>query len=411
MAEKRIFDVLILGAGPSGIAAAIVLADSGLSIGIIEKSGFPREKTCGDGLTLDIVNQLKIIAPELYEEFLKLPFKTEVHETLMFSPKNKCITIPSYYAGKATPFYTCRRSDFDNFLYQYALRFKNIEFILNSKAQEVFQKSNSIALHTDDMHYEGKILIFADGANSMSTSLPGRNRKPGKDLTLGIRTYYKGVNPLSERNPIEIYYMKDILPGYLWIFPMGNGLANVGMGVSLAVIQKKEINIKEKFDELLESDIFKNRFKNAQRLEPVKGHILPMSGKKENISGNRFVVTGDAAALVDPFSGEGVGNAIRSGRVAAEHIKKCFLAGDFSESFNKAYDKEIYRRVGHEFRMGRMLIKLCKFPFIINSFIGIINKSSGKKETFRKAICDYSLGKKRKGLHLILAILRLLIAR
>ena len=97
--------------------------------------------------------------------------------------------------------------------------------------------------------------------------------------------------------------------------------------------------------------------------------------QKRKISGDRFLLLGDAASLIDPFTGEGIGNAIRSGRVAAEHIVNAFKANDFSPSSNQAYDNEIYRRMWPELKMSRALQNLCRYPRLFNSVVNKANKS------------------------------------
>lgn len=404
MAEVRKFDVLILGAGPAGLSAAICLADSGFNIALIDKAEFPKNKTCGDGLTLDVINQLHLISPELGEAFMNFPLKFPVYETRIFSPDFRNISIPSVSKGQGKPMFICRRVDFDYFLFQYVKHFENIRIFQNTKAVDVVKNKGSICVHADDCCFEGKILICADGATSISSAFQDLKRRKKEQFTLGLRAYYKGISPLNEFNPIEIYFIKDILPGYLWIFPLGNGFANVGMGVSVSDLKKYHGSIKEKFEELIKREPLKKRFEHAVNVEPVKGHVLPMSGKKKSISGKRYLMAGDAAGLVDPFSGEGVGNAIRSGRVAAAHIKNCFCKNDFSAEFNKAYDKEIYKRVGNEFFTGRVLLRLCKSYGFINFFIWAICKNEKQTDSFHRALKKYSIHKKSKMFLLLLRI-------
>ena len=118
-----------------------------------------------------------------------------------------------------------------------------------------------------------------------------------------------------------------------------------------------------------------DRFRDAKPLETAKGYGLPLGSKKRKISGDRFLLLGDAASLIDPFTGEGIGNAIRSGRVAANHIIGAFRVNDFSASFNTAYDKEIYTRMWPELKVSRALQNLCRYPRLFNSVVRKANKS------------------------------------
>ena len=109
MPEK--YDVLIIGAGPAGVTTALKLAGSGLKIAIFDKDQFPREKTCGDGLTLDVINQLSLVSDRLADEFLKFSKKLPSYEALLFSPDFSRIRIPYLMKNENKPIYTCRRMD------------------------------------------------------------------------------------------------------------------------------------------------------------------------------------------------------------------------------------------------------------------------------------------------------------
>ncbi|HBY67892.1 MAG TPA: geranylgeranyl reductase, partial [Flavobacteriaceae bacterium] len=119
--------------------------------------------------------------------------------------------------------------------------------------------------------------------------------------------------------------------------------------------------LKQKFTELIENHPnLKSRFKNAKPLETIKGFGLRLGSKKKQLSGDHFLLLGDAANLIDPFTGEGIGNAIRSGRIAAEHIKKAFKERRFDADFNKKYDTNIYQAMWNELRVSKSLQNLLK---------------------------------------------------
>ena len=129
-------------------------------------------------------------------------------------------------------------------------------------------------------------------------------------------------------------------------------------------------------------------------METIKGYGLPLGSKKRNISGKGFLLTGDAAALIDPFSGEGIANAIRSGRVAADHALSCFEKRDFSAAFNKNYDKEIYRRMWNEFKISRTLQYLITYKWAFNFAIKKAKQSKYIQQFLIEALA--SIDKKKK---------------
>lgn len=368
------FDVLIIGAGPAGSSTALKLAKSGLKIAVFEKEVFPREKTCGDGLTLDVVNQLSDVSASLNEAFKRFPKKQESHEAMLFSPDFSRMRIPFRHKQQSQPFYTCRRIDLDHLMYQQLKQHENISVFENCKVQKIEIQDERVLLLANDSFFEGNMLVGADGANSMFFRTMKMNRIQKEHQAVGLTCYYSGIDPLNQNNPIEIYFLKDILPGYLWIFHLPGGMANVGIGMLASAIAKQKINLKQKFEDLLAADPFKSRFLKAKREGLVKGHTLPLGFDKRIISGKRFLLAGDAASLIDPFTGEGVGNAIRSGRVAADHIADCFMKNDFSADFNKKYDIEIYRKLMPEYKMNHAIRNLCRYPWLLNYVFGAVDR-------------------------------------
>lgn len=373
---QKKFDVLIAGAGPAGTATAISLGKSGLSVGLLDKATFPRDKTCGDALSVDVVNQLKILSPSLYENFKDFTGKTSSYGVQIFSPDGNHIDIPFIYQKQKSSGYICQRFDFDDLLVQHTKEFSTIQVMEDCEINSIKNEEDKIIVYTSQGHFTSQLIVGADGAHSIVAKKLS-NIKPDKNhYSAGLRIYYEGVASRHPENFIELHFFRDILPGYLWIFPLPDDKANVGIGMLSSAVSKKKINLKEILNELLSSHPeLKERFKQATPLETVKGFGLPLGSKKRSLSGERFLLTGDAASLIDPFTGEGIANAIRSGRIAASHILKCFELHNFSSSFNEQYDKEIYRRMGKELRLSRTLQQLCNYPWLFNFVVRKANEN------------------------------------
>ncbi|CAN5191687.1 geranylgeranyl reductase family protein [soil metagenome] len=393
--EIKNFDVVIVGAGPAGCACAIQLAKTNLNVAIIDKSVFPRDKTCGDALSYDVVNQLQMLSPELSQNFQKLSLKLPSGGVRIFSPDRNKIDIPFIHAGKKSEGFTCKRIDFDNFLFQHVKSLSKIHVFENCACNQIREDADKIVVITDSITFYSKMIVGADGAHSLIAKRSGNMAVDKDHYSAGLRVYYKNVTGFQENNFIELHFLKEVLPGYLWIFPMSNNEANVGLGILSSAVAKNKINLKEKLTEVLKSDpVFKERFKNAEPLETIKGYGLPLGSKKRKLSGSRFLLTGDAASMIDPFSGEGIGNAIRCGRVAAEHIQKCFAEDNFSSEFNLQYDREIYRRMWNELRVSRMLQQLLKHPWLYNLIVRKANKNKYLKQFVTEALADVDTKKK-----------------
>ena len=375
------FDVIIVGAGPAGIVCALQLAKKNYTIALIEKKFFPKDKICGDALSLDVLNQLKIIDDELALKFENFTDKLETHGVKIVAPNYQSFDIPFSHNGRERVAYVAKRKDFDQFLFDELNAFDNIHIFENSKITDLKVSREEVQLSFIESIgkqyiFLAKIIIGADGAHSYVAKTLSKNKINYKHYSAGLRVYYENVSGFNHGNYIELHFLEEILPGYLWIFPLPNNQVNVGIGMLSKYVSKKKVNLKKTLEQILKNHPqFKDRFANAKPLETVKGFGLPLGNPKRNISGERFLLLGDAAGLIDPFSGEGVGNAIRSARVAAEHVKNCMLINDFSGIQNKLYDKEIYHRMGKEFTVSRSLQKLCKYPRLFNYLVNKANNN------------------------------------
>lgn len=364
------FDVLIVGAGPAGISCALMLRQSGLKVALLEKSSFPRDKTCGDALSLDIVTQLPMLAPEILKEFQALMTKVPSYGVKIISPKGHQVELPFYKNGEKKCGYICERFVFDNFLFDQLSKEPGIEIFQRTTVTNLFFGSDEVVAETDKGNFSAKIVVGADGAYSIVNKKTKTISVDKEHYSAGLRQYFENVTGFHKENFIELHFFPELLPGYLWIFPLPNGKANVGLGVLSSSVSAKKMNLTEIFHKLIyHHPTLKMRFENAKPLETVKGFGLPLGSKKRKLSGNRFILLGDAASLIDPFSGEGIGNAIRSGRVGADVVKKAVCENNFSEQFLSQYDKELYSRVWNELRVSKQLQNLSKkawfFDFIV----------------------------------------------
>jgi len=368
---KTEYDVIICGSGPSGCAAAIMLRDSGLDVALIDKDKFPRDKTCGDGLTLDSINQLKILSDDLLQSFIKCTQKTESHGIKVYTANRKKVIIPILQNPSELPMFTIKRYDFDNLLLTYIREHTETYIIEQCTALSCDIKQDKVTLNTDKGTLNSKIIIAADGAQSVLTKYCREEKLNDKDKAIALRQYFENVHFDNDKNYLEFYFHEKILPGGIWIFPVGKNKANVGLGMIISKMKKKNINLEKILQQEIQEGLLKDMFKDAKPVSKLQGHIIPIGKKNRIISGHRIILTGDAAGLANALSGEGIGNALRSGRIAAEHIIKN-INGDFSALVNKQYDKEVYKRMGREFNNYRSLQRLCSYPFIINYIIGTL---------------------------------------
>lgn len=377
------FDLIIAGAGPAGCTLALNLADSGLHIAVVEKDVFPRKKICGDALSGKVLNVLKRLPGSIYQDFLVNVEKEPSRGIRFVAPNLRPLDLPFVVDASAAhepPGYICPRYRFDEFLFNKLGNYPNITILGGTKISRVSVNTDFVSIATDKGEFQSRLLAGADGVHSVTRSLAG----PGLQKShycVGIRSYFKNVSGLHPDNYIELIFLRELLPGYLWIFKGPAGLTNVGLGMLHHQIIKKRINLSKLLLDLVGNHPYLSpRFRDAIAVDKPEAHTLPLGTAKMKRSGNRFLLLGDAAFLVDPFSGEGIGNAMASGECASKVIRNCYDKNSFTESDLKEYDRKLQKRLGNELRISAILQKLSRFPWLFNFVINKAEKNGEIKE-------------------------------
>jgi geranylgeranyl reductase family protein len=377
------YDVIIVGAGPAGSVAAMYLGEAGKKVLLVDKTEFPREKICGDGKGLKAQNIIKELG--IYDEYLKLEGK-KIYGVTLSSPNGTVVEFDAETRDKPAPGHTHKRIVFDNFLFQNAkkkvkeFRILNvIDLIIEDDVVKGLIGTNNKGEREE---HRANIVLAADGANSIIANKLKLNVIPPEHFIVALRGYYKNVKGTTDR--IEIHLVKNLIPGYFWIFPLPNDEANVGLGMVVKDMKKKNIDLKEAFlKEIRENPIFIKRFEDAELVGEIKGWNLPLASYHRKCYGNGFLLLGDAAALIDPLSGEGVGSAMISGKIAAQIAIESMEKNDFSEKFLKEYDKRLWEILGHDFETSYKIQTTAKrFPFLVDKMM----IKASKDERFKKRV-------------------------
>jgi menaquinone-9 beta-reductase len=162
-------------------------------------------------------------------------------------------------------------------------------------------------------------------------------------------------------------------------------------------VSEKKINLKKLLREIIEDDPrFCDRFKDAEPDGDIKGWGLPLAMKNNSVSGDNYMLTGDAASLIDPFTGEGVSNAMISGFKAAEQAVLCVQENNFTKEFIKKYDDSLYQRLGKELQLSKTLQKLVEYPWLFNFIVNKARRNKTLQETLSCMFDDIDLRKKLK---------------
>ena len=204
-----------------------------------------------------------------------------------------------------------------------------------------------------------RAVIGAAGAQSPVARRLGLEGNPEEHHCTAVRVYFKGVKGLSSH--LELHYLPRILPGYFWIFPLEGGLANVGVGMVSSAMKARGMNLHQEVFELIrEEPLLKDRFAGAEPAGPLKGWTLPFGSWRRRCHGAGWLLAGDAASLVDPFSGEGIGNAMLSGSLAADVLDRALAEDDLSERRLGEYESRLWGELGPELRVSARLQGLAK---------------------------------------------------
>ncbi|MEM6261129.1 MAG: geranylgeranyl reductase family protein [Bacteroidota bacterium] len=378
-------DVAIVGAGPGGSTCALALEHSGLSVALIEREVFPRDKICGDALSGKVIDVLRKIAPEAEQALHQMPDKLGSHGIRFLAPSGELLDVPFRSQNGAEqghpPGYISRRLEFDEFMARLAASKPNVDLLEGQAVKALNRTDQGVEIELPNETLHTKIVIGADGAHSVVNKTLGSIKVEKSHYSAGVRAYYKGVTGFHNENFIELHYIKDLVPGYFWIFPLPNGRANVGLGMLSRDVSKGKVNLKERLLDVVQNHPeISARFKDATLEGKVLGFGLPLGSKRRPISGERFMLIGDAASLIDPFSGEGIGNAMLSGQEAAIQAVKCIQQEDFSAEFIQAYDAEVYRRLWTELALSRRMQQLAAFPWLFDFVVKKANRNSAIQE-------------------------------
>jgi len=379
---KTDYDVIIVGGGPAGSTCAIYLSKYGYDVLLVDKTKFPRDKACGDGISGKSQSILKELG--LFDGLAKIEHK-KCDGAIFYSPDGIKIEL-----NRSVGF-TSKRAVYDNFLFESARKFAtalegfNITGLIFENNQVVGIKGMD-ADTKQEMTFKAKVVVGADGANSVVANKNGLNKFESKHRASALRIYYKNVKDLSTK--FEVFFFDTMMPGYFWIFPLENNMANVGSGMLVSEMQKRKISLQDMtLKEIQNNPILAERFKDAELVEgSIKGWNLPFGSFHRKLYGNGFVLLGDAGSLIDPFTGEGIGNAMYSAKVAAQVIDEAIKANDYSERILKKYDKLLWKEIGKELKTSYMLqvigTALLKFKWLRR----FLFKKAAKKQSLINAV-------------------------
>ncbi|MFV2039037.1 MAG: NAD(P)/FAD-dependent oxidoreductase [Acidimicrobiales bacterium] len=348
--EQR--DVIVIGGGPAGAAAAMRAARGGASVVVFEKGTRGRDKVCGDGLTPRAVAALE-------ELKISLAGSHRIDGLRMIAGDVRR-ELPWPGTGRFPPYGAVwTRRALDAHLIEVA-RTAGAEVVFETAADLIVEDDAVVGVHAAGQKWRAPLVVLATGAPGEVARLVGAQRDQNEPFGLAIRTYVESPRH-ADRLLEASLAMRDpdgtAIPGYGWMFPVGDGTVNLGVGALSTMKGFKKLNLNKLVD--LYRDVVRDEWEVGEYLEKPRAWRLPMAVLRR--SGPGWVAVGDAAGLINPMNGEGIDYALESGMLAAD----LFLADPASAATR--YDREIGARFDDFLRTGRRFSFLIGHPFIVRN--------------------------------------------
>ncbi len=370
-------DVIVVGAGPAGSTTAYHLARCGLDVLLLEKTAFPREKVCGDGLTPRAVRSLTAMGVDtspaagwLHNKGLRIiggGMRLEL-------PWPELAAYPGH--GLVRP-----RTDFDDILARHAvkagvrlrertavtgpIRDERTGRIVGVRAKSSQEDGKRGA----EVSYRAPLVVAADGNSSRLSLSMGLRKRDDRPMGVAVRTYFTSPRHDDDylESWLELWDGNRLLPGYGWIFGVGDGTSNIGLGMLNTSGSFRNVDYKDLMRRWLAGMPAEWGFVEANQTQPVRGAALPMGFNRTPHYTSGLLLVGDAGGMVNPFNGEGIAYAMESGELAAEVIAQALArpAGPRREHALASYPAALRSAYGGYYTLGRLFVKLIGNPHVM----------------------------------------------
>jgi menaquinone-9 beta-reductase len=369
---SRRLDLLVVGAGPAGVAAAIAASERGLDAVVLDSATFPRDKTCGDGLTTGALRLLERLG--LPRSALGADAYSVVNEAVLVSPSGRRVSLPIATGGEYAG--VIPRLRLDAALVDLA-RARGVDVQEGRAVDRLEPIAHGVRVTTTDGdEREAGFVVAADGHFSHTR----RAWQPASGPALGewhaARQYFSGV---GDRR-LWVAFEKDLLPGYAWVFPLPDRRANVGFGVLRD--GRKGHELKALWADLLQRPVLREILgPDAVSEDRVRAWPIPTHYEPGSLADGRVLFAGDAAAVVDPMTGEGIAQALETGMLAVTAIAD---AGHDPQAVGDRYRRSVARALGTDLRFASALQRMLARPLAARAAIRAVATNEWTRRNFAR---------------------------
>ena len=367
-------DAVVVGAGPAGSSTAHYLAMAGLRVLLLEKSAFPRDKVCGDGLTPRAVAELVRMGVDTSGWARNTGLRAVGGGHTIELPWPETASLPNF--GLA-----CPRAELDAALAAKAqesgavLR-ENVTVvgpILHERSGRVIGVKAKSA-EREPLAFKAPVVVDAGGVSARLATAVGREKAMNRPMGVAYRTYFRSGRSADSvmESHLELWKGKpgksDLMPGYGWIFPLAGGIVNVGLGSLSSTAKATGLDYRGMFKAWMANAPSGWGFTEENQVGRLRGAALPMAFNRKPHYADGLLLVGDAGGMVSPFNGEGIAYALQAGRLAADaiaqaHSRPTITAKDRALA---AYPAAMREELGGYYSLGRAFARLIERPRIMH---------------------------------------------
>jgi geranylgeranyl reductase family protein len=351
-------DVIVVGGGPAGAAAAARLAARGFRTVLIDRASFPRDKVCGDFVGPTALAELADLglaqtpAFRATSKMADLALHVDGDQlTVMGIPQVG--GLPGY--GRVIP-----RLQLDGWILD-AARHAGATVLDGHKVTAVQRAPDAVTVRGQSAagpwQLRTRLLLGADGSNSMVARTLRGGVPPSQDRIVAVRAYFDDVDGPAGQG--DVCFRSDSFPGYYWLFPAGGGSANLGVGMLVSTYPQSGRNLREMLQRLIAEDAsLQYRLRGARMRGKVLGHPLTTYNPRLPLVGDRVMLLGDAAGLINPLNGEGIQYALHSARWAADIAAGCLASDRLDAAGLEGYQQRVHHSLRTDMAFSRLVVQL-----------------------------------------------------